>query len=671
MKHPFVEKTLPEFLKSGQFRGIPGVLNHKPSKLFKAVVDLLSPNIKFDDDAINLLRQIGADGPIMYALKYPSYYDLQYLRMRLASLGLPTPCFVLSGAGNFGNLISRAANLFRPASKARLTPEIIRNMLVNKCAGAFFLIDEHDSRNRYVSPKQDPINLLIEAQSKMSEPMAIVPAFVLYDRRQKRQVPPFWETLLGDPDRPGVIRRIITAFRKWTQPELLIGSPVNLIAEYEEFGSEKSWEDLPFEIRKELIENINDRIRVNRGPEKLSRLEIEERVLQDARVQKAVSELAKSEKTTEENARKKAQAYVNEIAADQRIQMIHFLYYALNWLFKRILDKIDFLDSDFVTLKKANEKNSLIFVSCHKSHLDYLVVGYILFTNQMPLPLMAAGKNLSFWPVGHILRRGGAFFIRRSFKGLRLYTRVFASYVQVLVKERVNINFYIEGGRSRTGKFLHPKVGMLGFLLDPVFEGAVEDLTFVPTFAGYDRVPEEKSYLQELRGREKQKESFFSFLESRKILKTKFGAAYVRFHQPVSFKDFATRIGVESHLTELAPAERRVLVENFAFYLMTRIGSISIITLPDLVAAALVSNASSVVETSSFEQSVDVLSKGLYYLGIEISGNPKDLLNNCRKPLEGFTSRKFLVIEKNPEEQPQRYLINESRRSNLEFYKNS
>ncbi len=80
---------------------------------------------------------------------------------------------------------------------------------------------------------------------------------------------------------------------------------------------------------------------------------------------------------------------------------------------------------------------------------------------------------------------------------------------------------------------------MLGFLLDTVFDGIVDDLTFIPTFAGYDRVPEEKAYLQELRGSEKQKESFFSFLESRKILKTKYGAAYVRFHKPVSFTDFS------------------------------------------------------------------------------------------------------------------------------------
>ncbi|MGO8822316.1 MAG: 1-acyl-sn-glycerol-3-phosphate acyltransferase [Desulfomonilaceae bacterium] len=673
-------KTVPDFLKSDEFRAIPGVFDREPSLLMKILAGLLSPKVKFDDQSVQLIRELSAGGPIVYALKYPTHYDLQYLRMRLAGLGLPAPCFLLGSAANLRSLFFRAARFFKVRSKFQgprrsadfeLTPEIVKDILVNRGAGAFFLIDENATRDRYVRPAHDPINILIEAQSKMPEPIAIVPVSLLYDRRQRRQIRPFWETLLGDPDQPGAIQRILIAFRKWTLPELLVGTPVHLIEEFEEFGSNKSWEDLNFEVRRELIANINDRIRVSRGPEKLSRMEIKDRVLQDPRVQKAVSDSAESDKTTEERSRKKAEAYVDEIAADQRLQMIHFLYYVLGWLFKRILDKLDYRDSDFSVLKKANEKNSVIFVSCHKSHLDYLVIGYILFTNQMPLPFMAAGKNLSFWPIGHILRQGGAFFIRRSFKGLLLYTRAFASYVQVLVKEKININFYIEGGRSRTGKFLPPKVGMLGFLLDTVFDGIVDDLTFIPTFAGYDRVPEEKAYLQELRGSEKQKESFFSFLESRKILKTKYGAAYVRFHKPVSFTDFLSKMGFSSSPKSLTSSERRDLVEDFAFYLMTGISQASVITFPDLAAAGLVCHDSSLVDRSEFLEAIDLLEKGLRYYEIEISGSSPDPAKGVDHALEGFMGRKFIELEGAPDAVLPTYVINESRRVNLEFYKNS
>jgi glycerol-3-phosphate O-acyltransferase len=673
-------KTVPDFLKAPQFRGIPGLLDREPSWLTQQIAKILSPRVKVDDEAANLMRELAKDGPIVYALKYPTYYDLQYLRMRMAAMGLPAPCFLLGGPGSLRSYMFRAARLFRGASKLSgengpahfgLDAEIVKDIFLNRGAGSFFLIDEAATRDRYVSPEHDPINILIEAQSKIPEPIAILPVFLLYDRRQRRQITPFWETMLGDYDQPGVINRVLMAFRKWTLPELLVGEPVHLIAEFEEFGSGKSWEDLPFEIRRELIENINDRIRVNRGPEKLSRTEIKERVLQDPRVQKAVSESAESDKTTEEKTRRKAESYVDEIAADQRLQMIHFLYYVLNWLFNKVLERLDHRESDFSVLKKANEKNSLIFVSCHKSHLDYLTVGYLLFTNQMPLPFMAAGKNLSFWPVGHILRRGGGFFIRRSFKGLLLYTRVFASYVQVLVKEKINVNFYIEGGRSRTGKFLQPKVGMLGFLLDIFFDGAVDDLTFIPTYVGYDQVPEEKSYLQELRGKEKQKESFFSFLESRKILQTKYGAAYVRFHEPVSFKEFVLKRDKGETGADLTSAERRQLVEDFAFYLMTGISEASVITFSELAAAGLVCPGSSLVSRSVFLDAVALLGNGLRYHGIEISRSASDLVRGCDHAIERFRSRKFVELEGEAETEQPTYAINETRRVNLEFYKNS
>jgi glycerol-3-phosphate O-acyltransferase len=679
MTHQLSRKTVPDFLHSEKFRTVPGLLDREPSRLMKRLAGILSSRVMFDDQAVKLIQELSQSGPVVYALKYPSYYDLQYFRMRLAALGLPLPCFLLDGSASFRNAIFKAARIFKLGRNSRASEEesnlssnldSMLEIFSKGGAGVFFLIDEGSTRDRYLAPEHDPISVLLEAQGKIPEPIAIVPVSVLYYRRQPLQVTPFWETLLGDPDRPGPIQRILIRLRKWAIPELLVGAPVHLIAEFEEFGSEKAWEDLPFEIRRELIENINDRIRVNRGPQKLSRMEIKERVLKDPRMQKAVSESAASDKTSEENTRKKAEGYVDEIAADQRIQMIHFLYYALRVLFKRVFERLDVRESDFAILKKASGNNSLIFVSCHKSHFDYLVVGYVLFMNQMPLPLMAAGKNLTFWPVGYILRRGGAFFIRRSFRGLMLYTRVFSSYVQVLLKEKININFYIEGGRSRTGKFLQPKIGMLGFILDTVFEGAVDDLTFVPTYVGYDQNPEEKSYLQELRGREKQKESFFSFLESRKVLKTKYGAVYVRFHLPVSFREFLSKKGIKSSLKDLSSGERRQINEDFAFYLMTGVSGSSVVTVIDLVAAGFVCHWRSVVEKDSLFKAINFIRAGLIYNGIELSETTNDNDPGYDLTIEKFKSRKFIDADDNFE-MNRRYTINELRRVNLEFYKNA
>ncbi|HLD30317.1 MAG TPA: 1-acyl-sn-glycerol-3-phosphate acyltransferase, partial [bacterium] len=348
-------------------------------------------------------------------------------------------------------------------------------------------------------------------------------------------------------------------------------------------------------------------------------------VLQDPRVQRAVREGVTKENLTEEKIRKQAESYVDEIAADQRIQSLHFLYYVLKWLFYRVFDGIDLRHSEFSLLKGANAKGSLIFTSCHKSHFDYLLVGYLSFINQMPVPHMAAGKNLSFWPIGPLLRNGGAFFLRRTFRGMALYTHVFSAYLKVLIKEKVNINFYIEGGRSRTGKLMPPRVGMLAFLIQAVEEGAIEDLTFIPTFIGYDQIPEENSYLRELAGRDKQPETFAALLRARDILTKRFGKVYVRFHEPVSFRGFIDKWGPRVDPENLSQKETRRLLMDFAYYLMHGIVKVGVISPVDLVAAALVCSRRNRINHERFVRSADCLSQALRYEGCEVAASLENL----------------------------------------------
>jgi len=461
--------------------------------------------------------------------------------------------------------------------------------------------------------------------------------------------------------------------RKWTVPELLIGEPVYLVGQFEEFGSEKSWEELPFEVRKDLVESINARIRVNRGPERLSRTEIKERVLQDPRLKRAVERAVTRDPGSERRVRKQAESFVDEIAGDQRIQVHHFLYYLLKWLFSTIFDRIDLSESQFETLKSKNQEGSLIYVSCHKSHLDYLLVGYLSFINQMAIPYMAAGKNLSFWPVGPLLRNAGAFFIRRTFKGMGLYPHVFAAYLKVLVKEKININFYIEGGRSRTGKLLPPRVGMLAFLLQSVKEGSVKDLTFVPTFVGYDQIPEERSYLSELAGKDKQAESMFAVIRSREILKKRFGKTYVRFHEPVSYVDFCERSQKVSNSTDTSSVEEnRKLLNGFALYIMHAVAKVGVVTPVELVSAGLACANQRTVSRIFLMQAMGYFIEALREKGIECVESLARLDEAAEKTLALFKSRGF--FEASTAERvfgDNVYPISEQKRANLDFYRNA
>lgn len=673
-------KTLPDFVKSVDNQLNPGILCREPSWLIRTIAKVCSGKLHLDDDAVKMIRELSADSLVVYALKYPTWYNFHYLRMRLAAIGLTAPCFLLGNLDYIQYRVWKAQSPYirrsgnsrsRASLNTTLSKEIIQDLLRRKATGALFLEDKETSLDLKLDPGHDPISVLLEAQSGLSESIFIVPVFFLYDRVPRRKNHGFREMLLGDPDQPGLAQRIMLALRKWTVPELLVASPVKLNAGLEKLRSSESGKGLPLKIRSDLIENIDKRIRVNRGPDKLSLTDIKQRILQDKFVRLSIREFAVTEQTSEEKARQKAEAIIDEIAADENIQIYHHFYYIFKTILDVVFKRLDYRKSDFSCLKRANEKNSLIFISCHKSHFDYLIHGYVSFVNQMPVPYMAAGRNLMFWPVGQVLRKGGAFYMRRSFKDLPLYKGLFAAYVRVLLRNNININFYVEGGRSRTGKFLQPKIGMLGFMLDEVFKGQAYDLTFIPTYVGYDQIPEAKSYLRELRGHEKCKESFLSFLRSIKILGAKYGTAFLRFHEPVSFRNFLALRGDTRPLAEMTSVERRSLIRDFAFYLMTCINASSVVTTTDLVAASLVCHGASEVKETEFINAMNLLNAGVRHNGIEVSDSLTDLSKGYEQSLESFKSKKFIYFIDESKHGKPRYVFNEAHRMDLIFHKNS
>jgi glycerol-3-phosphate O-acyltransferase len=674
-------QTVPSYVHDARFRNMEGVLDAEPPWLLRKLIPLLSANVTVDPYVIEQIRESARRGPIVYAMKYRNVYDLHFLRMRFAGLNLPLPAYVFGmPAVTYGSLskllrvwwTKLTRSIPRGAATTAPDQDTLQEILEKGGAGVMFLADEKTFRERYVQPDLDPLQVLLNIQGRVAGCVSVVPLFILYDRRQRRAIRPFWESFLGDPDRPGPLKRILLAVQKRTIPEVLIGQPVPLVGTLEEFGSETPWDELPFELRNELIANINARIRVNRGPERLTRTEIKERVLRDVRVQRSVRDLASTEKTSIEKVRKQAEDYAEEIAADARLQAHVFFYYLLKWIFSKVFDGIDLNQSQFSELKRISERGSLIFVPCHKSHFDYLVIPFLTFINNMAVPNMAAGKNLAFWPLGTLLRRGGAFFLRRSFKGMGLYTNVFAAYLKVLVREKYGIKFYMEGGRSRTGKLMPPRVGMLTFLVRAVEDGTVQDLTFVPTFMGYDRIPEEKSYLREQSGQDKKQESLLSLVRAREVLGKRYGKVYVRFDEPVSFRAFCEqwRGGVEPGKTSVK--EGRQLLNDFAYHLMFGIVRAGVVTAVDLAAAALMAPRKNSVTHTELMTAARLLVQVLHYREIELAENLDNLETGIEVALEVFSRRGFVEVgQSDTEAGGTVYRIDEQQRANLDFYRNS
>ncbi|KAI7082109.1 acyltransferase [Hortaea werneckii] len=251
--------------------------------------------------------------------------------------------------------------------------------------------------------------------------------------------------------------------------------------------------------------------------------------------------------------RREIEAQLREVAEDWTDKMIckmeskYFIrsaYYLCTQLLTRAYHQGIHVSSDevlhlrSVAAEAAKKKQSIIFLPCHRSHVDYVSLQLICYRLGLALPTVVAGDNLNFPVVGSFLQHAGAMWIRRSFGDDQLYTTLVQSYMDTLLQNGYNIECFVEGGRSRTGKLLQPKFGILSFLLDSVLSGRVEDAIVCPVSTQYDKVIEVDSYVSELLGQPKPKEDLAGFLSASSVLSLKLGRVDVRFHEPWSLRGF-------------------------------------------------------------------------------------------------------------------------------------
>ncbi len=270
------------------------------------------------------------------------------------------------------------------------------------------------------------------------------------------------------------------------------------------------------------------------GPDLSHRRTLVNQVLRSPAVRRAIDAEAGGEFRTQEVARRKAERYALEIAADFSYPTIRVMVRLLRWLWHRIYDGIELNHMERLH-DVANEKE-VIYVPCHRSHFDYLLLGYITYEGGLHLPHVAAGINLNLPIVGGILRRGGAFFLRRSFKGNRLYAAVFDAYIHQILVRGHSMEYFIEGGRSRTGRLLQPKGGMLAMTVHSYVKSPQRPVVFVPVYFGYEKLIEGDSFISELGGAEKKKESLGGLIRSVRSLRDQFGKVYVNLGEPIELE---------------------------------------------------------------------------------------------------------------------------------------
>lgn len=325
------------------------------------------------------------------------------------------------------------------------------------------------------------------------------------------------------------------------------------------------------------------------GPDLSHRRTIATQVLRTAAVRHAMSDEMRAKRISRREALKQATAYVTEIAANYSHVFVAVLARVLTWFWTRLYDGVEL--HNFEQLQKITEGNEVIYVPCHRSHIDYLLLSYVIYYKGYVVPHIAAGINLNMPFAGGFLRRGGAFFMRRSFKGNALYTMVFMKYLGLMMARGHSIEYFIEGGRSRTGRLLQPKTGMLSMTLRSYLRDPRRPVVFLPVYFGYERLVEGKTYIGELSGQPKQKESVLGMLRTLPALRKRFGKVHVSFGEPLHLDEVLDRHAPGRQRGQPEKNERppwlTPVVDELATRIMTNINSAACATPINLLALTL------------------------------------------------------------------------------------
>ncbi|WP_045493454.1 glycerol-3-phosphate 1-O-acyltransferase PlsB [Vibrio hyugaensis] len=510
------------------------------------------PSNPIDDLNIDLTK------PIVYALPFRSNVDLLTLQKQAMSLGLPDP---LSPLEINGKTLTRYVFI---ASR----PTVMSN--------------DNDVPSESVSLFTE----LLELHQLDSElDVQMIPATVLWGRKPGKEEnhKPYLQPMNG----PQKAKAVIGAGRDC----LVRFSPVvSLRYMADSHGTDSA---IAHKLARVARIHFSRQKLAASGPNLPQRQVLFARLMKSPAIEKAIEDEAQSKDISIEKARKEAHSIMDEIAADFSYGLVKNGDRILGWLWTKLYQGLHINNASTVR-RLAQDGHEIVYVPCHRSHMDYLLLSYVLYHEGMVPPHIAAGINLNFFPAGPIFRRGGAFFIRRSFKGNKLYSTIFREYLSELFAKGYSVEYFSEGGRSRTGRLLQAKTGMLAMTIQAMLRGLNRPVTLVPVYIGYEHVMEVGTYAKELRGSRKEKENAGLVLRTLRKLRN-FGLGYVNFGEPIQLNQYLNEHAPEwtkdiDRMGGSKPQWMNPVVNGLANKMMTHINDAAATNALTLCATALLAS---------------------------------------------------------------------------------
>jgi len=471
---------------------------------------------------------------------------------------------------------------------------------------------------------RDLVEELVVAQMQREEPIFLVPQILVWERAPDRTNRGLMDVLLGEPDRPGAFRKVLFFLLNHRNAVVRVGEPVDL----RQFLSDHDGQPvarIAKKLRWLLLGYLYRERKVVKGPDVRPRRWIFDRILAEPAVQAEIARTASCTGKSETSVERRARRILDKAGADFRWGVIQGFRRVLDVVCSRIYSGVEFPEEDAERLRAAARQGTLLLMPSHRSHFDYLLLSWLIFHQGMVPPHIAAGENLSFFPMGPIFRRSGAYFIRRSFAGDDLYATLIEQYMRALISEGYTQEFFIEGGRSRTGKMLAPKIGLLAMYVDAMADRVVPDIQIVPIYIAYERIVED--YTGELSGAEKTKENAGGLISQAGVLRRRFGRVYVKTNEPISLRKMLDQ---QKDWQQLDREARKAPLKRLAEKITTDIQDATVVTPSTVSALVLLTHDARGITRETFLQRARFFRRWMEVRGAHFSDAwhfPEDALN--------------------------------------------
>jgi len=576
----------------------PEAMHTRYGPLFRWLFARFFGPVRFPAEAEDRLAELARKGTLIYVMRSAGILNFLYFNWAFARRGLPLAKAVL-GLGTF---LYRPLNLAAQRSSSRSVDAVVQAARAGH-ASMIFLRRPLLLRSKGASVA-DAFEKLVALQRETDRPIYLVPQLLIFKRAPSRLRPGVTDVVLGSAEVPGRIHAFTSFLFNYKRSFVKVGLPIDL-SQLVQDNPNRPDAIVARLARGALSVGLERELHSVVGPKIKSQQRLIEETMRDRLLRAELAKEAEEKRRRPEAVEQEALRALREISARVSPAWIDGANTVARWVFNRIYDGIEVDEEGLQVAAEASKRAPLVICPTHRSHIDYILISHVLVERGITPPLVAAGANLSFWPLGPMFRRMGAFFIRRSFKGDRVYSAALSAYVRKLARDGYTQEFYPEGGRTRTGRILQPKYGLVSIEVDAWIAGARDDLCFVPVAIDYAKVVEARAYAAELAGGEKRREDLRGLLKAPAVLRSRWGRVHVQIDRPLFLSEFAASRGFDpaNHTEE----ERKDLVFALAHRIAYGMGRVQTITASALVAAAALASPERSVSAHELRGRIEIL----------------------------------------------------------------